>query len=932
MHFEQFREAIQKDSRGLHFDRIKKAFLYAQKAHKSQKRESGAPYIMHPLSVAFLLFQNNADEETIVAALLHDTIEDTPYTEKDIRREFGSEILRLVKGVTKFPKFHKNNGERIHGPIDIRTETINKWLVAFNKDLRIALIKIFDRLHNMRTIEGLFSAEKRIVKSQETLDVFAPVAHMLSLGEVRLELEQISLSQILPSEEFRQLKKKIEKRERNISKLISHLKNKFHCHKDFQKFIMKPYPISYAKVYFRSHEGMSDEEILKSTVSCVVMSLEECYQALSCFHGHWRQKKDSFADFINTPKINGYRALHTKIILEDGQEVQLRIMTEEMMRYSQKGVTTFCFSERGKRHEIPWMSMLQKVLAGNAEKSQEFWKGIQSDLLQNFIILHGPHDQIISLPKRSTYLDAAFSYLKDKAVFVRDILVNGAKVPPSTCVEDKARVDFVLDTTENVKYEWLEAVDTSLSMEYIKNDLRKRSTLEKRNTGKRLLQENFDRNNLGSVQNLKDERILKIFRDLDIHGVSDLLERLGEASIFADEVADRILREQGVKISHDIPTVHQLACVVHHDKLETFLRIFDGVLEKVQLEKKDGNYYSVNLAITASREQKRQLLQVVKRTTDVKIDRKDIVDEYSIFPLFFLGIISCIWAAGNVFSYFLIHTEHIHPFLFALVRLWTISLLLGGIALTRRKLENAGDISTPFSASPFGFLAAAISFTAFTVFSYYTLSFFTPSEYVLTLFPNSVIVLFSLFFEQRIFPWSRILLISFLSFGGYLLLFGGGDSIPIEGKLSALFGCLSFGVYTYLSTYFQRKLGIQYQYLRFLLMIFLFSSLIIAGVFTFIDFPFPTARELEILVLYSLFFPGIAYIFYYFLIYKNGYTTYMVYSIFGFLIFSYVWQVIFLKIPLQTHEFFASIVFGLAVYLVAKIYPKLHHKAIDTSF
>ncbi len=381
-HFAPLQRLLKK-RKDVSMELVKKAYIVAHDAHEGQTRKAGGPYITHPVSVAVRIAKIDGDQESIIAALLHDTVEDTPVTLSKIKKEFGKEIAFLVDGLTKLNKgIFRNEDFR-----DEHIETIRKWLIAINCDLRVAVIKLMDRIDNLESL-AVFRREKQERIAQQTLDVYAPVAQWLSLQDIRKEIEEICLSYVLPKNDFAAWKKTRKACARKTHRIIDHIENivqKELSSKTHPTFGVCP--VSPKNSYFSSSEGSPNSVAFPLVVHCVVDTPEQCYEMLGFFHQHWKRRQETFEDFINIPKLNGYKGIHTSLILEKGEEVEVRILTKKMFEYHRKGITLLCFDD-AKRDVItlPWADKMQKLIHTNSEKSLEFWEGIKSDLLEGFIV------------------------------------------------------------------------------------------------------------------------------------------------------------------------------------------------------------------------------------------------------------------------------------------------------------------------------------------------------------------------------------------------------------------------------------------------------------------------------------------------------------------------------------------------------------------
>ncbi|MFC1686263.1 RelA/SpoT family protein [Nanoarchaeota archaeon] len=386
---------------------IKKAFGFALTAHKDQKRESGEEYITHPLEVAKILTELKVDSATMAAALLHDVLEDSKFDSKDLEKRFGKEVSELVKGVTKMEAIRFKDRE------EYTAENIRKVVLAMAKDVRVILIKLADRLHNMRTLK--YKTEKKQKEnSQETLDIYAPIAYKLGIYKLKSELEDLSLK-YLNEKIFNDLKKKIVRkrveREKEVSKITKNVRNLM------EKKEINCKVFGRAKHFYSIYKKMAsqkkkfDEIYDLLAVRVITASIDDCYRALGVIHSTWTPILAEFSDYIAAPKPNGYQSIHTKIVF-DGKPLEIQIRTAEMHHIAEEGIAAhwrYKETEHDKRFDkkIAW---LKQILAWKRETktAREFVESLKIDLFENEIVVLTPKGDPISIPEGSTPVDFAY--------------------------------------------------------------------------------------------------------------------------------------------------------------------------------------------------------------------------------------------------------------------------------------------------------------------------------------------------------------------------------------------------------------------------------------------------------------------------------------------------------------------------------------------
>src|SRR5438477_7831149 len=377
---------------------VRKAFDRAAAAHDGQHRLSGEDYVNHPLEVAAILADLELDAETISAALLHDTVEDTNLTADEVKREFGPEVARLVDGVTKL------------GRISLRTdqqqqaENIRKMMVAMAEDLRVVLIKLADRLHNMRTLEPLTEAKRRKI-SRETLDIYAPLAHRLGIGQIKWELEDLSLRNLEP-EAYDDVVKRIARKRHERESLVSDLREILA--RELEKVGIQAEITGRPKHIYSVWQKMTREdkdfsEIYDlSAIRVQVESVRDCYGVLGVVHSLWKPMPGRFKDYIAMPKSNGYQSLHTTVITHTGEPIEIQIRTQEMHRVAEFGVAAhWTYKEGGKDASFDQkLSWLRSLLEWQNEvgDAESFLNTVKVDLFQDEVYVFTPRGDVINLP------------------------------------------------------------------------------------------------------------------------------------------------------------------------------------------------------------------------------------------------------------------------------------------------------------------------------------------------------------------------------------------------------------------------------------------------------------------------------------------------------------------------------------------------------
>lgn len=463
-------------------DLIRRAYEFAQKAHEGQKRSSGEPYFNHCMATAQTLIDMKLDPKTIAAGLLHDVAEDTKYTILDIKKVFGDEIMFLVEGVTKLGKI------KYHGDQQ-RAENLRKMFLAMAEDTRVILVKLADRLHNMQTLKYV-KPEKQKRIAMETMEIYAPLAHRLGMGEIKGQLEDLSFQYLYP-EEYKwvidHVSEKYQERERYIEKIKPVIQE------ELTKENIKPINIdARAKRYYSLYKklGKYDMNLDKIhdlvAVRIAVNTIEECYGALGVIHKLWRPLPGKIKDYIALPKPNGYQSLHTTVFCIDGKITEFQIRTLQMHDEAELGIAAhWLYTEKGKpkigtkldNKKFAWVSQLrdwQKEISG----SQEFLESLKIDFFKDRIFVLTPKGDAIDLPEGATPVDFAYHIHSEVGDRCSGAKTNGKMVPLSHTLQNGDVVEIITQKKHTPTRSWLEFVKTSIAKNRIRHLLKKEYGIE----------------------------------------------------------------------------------------------------------------------------------------------------------------------------------------------------------------------------------------------------------------------------------------------------------------------------------------------------------------------------------------------------------------------------------------------------------------------
>lgn len=444
---------------------IEEAYLFAKDAHEGQFRKSGEPFIMHPVEVAIILSDLRMDSDTLRAAVLHDTVEDTEYTLDDIRKKFGDTVAELVDGVTKI------NSLEIESLSHAQVNNLRKMLMAMSNDIRVIVIKLADRLHNMRTLMAL-REDRRIFKARETMEIYAPLANRLGMGSIKWELEDLSFFYLEPAK-YQQVQKMVsetrEAREKYLAQAMDALRAELDRVglKDAKIYGRPKHLYSIYQKMKKKDKGFSEIYDLIG-LRIIVDSIPECYSSLGAVHNLWHPIPGRFKDYIAMPKFNMYQSLHTTVIGPAARPLEIQIRTEEMHRMNEYGVAAHwrykegATKDRAARSFDEKLTWLREMLDWQQETSdpQEFMESLKVDLFESEVFCFTPKGEVISLRARSTPLDFAYAIHTEVGNHCVGAKVNGSIVPLTYTLQMGDRVEILTHKNASPSRDWLSIVNT----------------------------------------------------------------------------------------------------------------------------------------------------------------------------------------------------------------------------------------------------------------------------------------------------------------------------------------------------------------------------------------------------------------------------------------------------------------------------------------
>lgn len=526
---------------------IEKAYLFAKEAHGNQVRYSGEPYITHPVTVAILLAQMRMDPATIMAAILHDVIEDTPVTLADIVAQFGNEVAELVDGVTKLTQIHFENYAQA------QAENFRKMVMAMTSDIRVILVKLSDRLHNMRTLSGL-PPEKRRRKALETLEIFAPISNRLGMHTFRIELEDLCFASLYPMR-YKVLKDAVAKARGNRQEIIDMI------YEQMQNAIKKNNIPSATlsgrgkhlySIYKKMHEKhLSFSEIMDVYgFRIIVDKVDTCYRVLGVLHNLYKPITQRFKDYIAIPKANGYQSLHTTLFGPYGVPIEVQIRTEEMHKMAENGIAAHWLYKTEKKVFTDAQSRAREWLKGILEMDKssknplEFIENVKTDLFPDEVYVFTPKGEIIELPAGATAVDYAYAIHSDIGNTCVAVRLDKRLTPLSTTLTSGQQVEIITAHGARPNPAWLNFVVTGKARSKIKHYLKKQQREESSELGKRLVDKALQVFEL-QLSQVAEENLESIVSQSRLESINHLYEEVGMGNRPALLVARQIVKSMG---------------------------------------------------------------------------------------------------------------------------------------------------------------------------------------------------------------------------------------------------------------------------------------------------------------------------------------------------------------------------------------------------
>jgi GTP pyrophosphokinase len=546
---------------------VRKAYEYSQRIHSGQTRASGDPYLIHPLSVALVLAEMKMDPVAVASGLLHDSVEDTSVTVVDIRKEFGEQVAHIVEGVTKISQIDFASRE------EQQAENLRKMMLAMVDDIRVVLIKLADRLHNMRTLEHL-PAERQQKIAQETLEIYAPIAHRLGMGKIRGELEDLGFRYIDPIT-FQQVHDAVEARRKVGEQFLARVEQLLR--EKLKEAGITARVESRIKRLYSIHRKLVRQKINVEQVydlyamRVITQSVQDCYAVLGIVHNVWRPVPGRIKDFIAMPRPNFYQSLHTSVITEDGTPFELQIRTEEMHRMAEEGIAAHWKYKDGvvSAQDEQRLAWLRQVVEWQRDVSDpnEFLSTLKIDLYPEEVYTFTPKGKVVVLPRDSTPIDFAYSVHTEVGHSCVGAKVNGRMVPLRHRLHSGDIVEILTQPGHKPSRDWLAVVKSSRARNKIKHWLNIHQRERAIEIGRKLIEKEARKYRV-PLKEIKDEELRKIASDYGLGQADDLMAGIGYGKYSARQVLGRLAPAAGEAVEPGEDKSSGLASVVR--------RVFGG--------------------------------------------------------------------------------------------------------------------------------------------------------------------------------------------------------------------------------------------------------------------------------------------------------------------------------------------------------------------
>ena len=547
--FEDVVEKVQAYSPDADVELLRRAYVFSAYEHRGQVRHSGEPYLVHPLEVANLLADMKLDVAAVVAGLLHDVVEDTLATPARLEASFGAEVAHLVDGVTKIGAISFSSSE------ESQAENFRKMLLAMVDDIRVVLVKLADRVHNMRTLRHL-PEPRRLRIAQETLDVYAPIANRLGMSKIENELEELAFKHLEP-EAYEALRARVERKRRATEGVTEELRRTIAAKLQEAQVPFVQIEGRIKRLY-SIHQKLKRQKVELDQVydlvalRVVTRTVRDCYAALGIIHHTWSPVPGRIKDFIAMPRPNGYQSLHTSVISERGFPFEIQIRTEEMHQRAEEGIASHWKYKEGRvgaQGDERYFQWLRQLLEWQQEvrDPQEFLQNLKVDLYPDAVYIFTPKGEVKPLPRGATPIDFAFSVHTDVGNQCVGARVNGKMVPLRTPLKNGDIVEIVTAAKHTPSRDWLNFVVTSRARNKIKHFLQSEERARSIEIGRKLIEKEARRFDLNPKTLIEGDGFAKVAAEYGMQKADELLAAVGYGKLSARQVLDRLVPSDQLK-------------------------------------------------------------------------------------------------------------------------------------------------------------------------------------------------------------------------------------------------------------------------------------------------------------------------------------------------------------------------------------------------
>jgi len=581
--FDDILEKVSSSYKEKDINLLKKAYVFAARAHKGQIRRSGEPYLSHPLEVTNMLAEMRLDKTTLAAGLLHDVLEDTDVTAVELTEAFGKEIAHLVEGITKISRVQESS------PETRQAESIRKIILTMTDDLRVIFIKLADRIHNLKTLKFL-PEDKQEHIAKETLDIYAPIANRLGMGRIKAELEDLSFRYVAPEDYFNvasmvdPLRDNAEKELKKAKRALGNLMKENHIPAEIFYRIKRLYSI-YNKM---DHQNIGFDQVYDfMALRLITDSTKNCYAALGIIHQSWPHIPNRFRDFIAMPKPNLYQSLHTTIITEKKRTIEIQVRTKDMHNLAENGISAhWKYKETDPQHimkedkRLHWLREMVELYK-EQKSPREFLKSLKTDLIPEEVYVFTPKGKVISLPLGASALDFAFKIHTEIGLHCIGVKINGEHAPLKKILKTGDIVEILTSPNKMPSRDWLNIAFTSTARHHIKRWLNLQDKIKNTALGKKLWEKEIKNYRL-PPELLKEENLLKNLSKLAnfrIHKIEDFYALIGFGKIVLNKkITEKLLLPEKVTKKKETLLKKVVTKVTKKPKPEIQVKDVDGYM------------------------------------------------------------------------------------------------------------------------------------------------------------------------------------------------------------------------------------------------------------------------------------------------------------------------------------------------------------------